>query len=112
MMSFPNPKPVAAPELKPMPMKTASASEPKAKSKSAVKTAKASSKTGRSVLKVAYDEDEISSVPGDNDAPPAVPASIRRAAGEQDTIMPTTRFAAKPAVHLKSADVPANPLRP
>lgn len=91
------PKPAAKPALKPMPMKTA-------KSKPAMKVA--SKPVGKSVLKVAYDED--SSADELEDAPPVAPASIHRDTQVEDE---PARFAVKPIVHVKKAE-PVNPLRP
>jgi hypothetical protein len=90
MTTFPKAAPARA--LKPVPMKTAS------RNKVASKT------TGKSVLKVAYDEE--SSIDED-DAPPAAPASIRSLKASEEP----ARFAVKPVVHVQKAE-PANPLRP
>jgi hypothetical protein len=92
MMNYPQP----APALKPKPMKTTSASMPKAKV----------AKAGKSVLKVAYDEEVSSDAEYYEDAPPAAPASVRNAAKAA-----APRVAAKPVVSTRSAS-PVNPLRP
>jgi len=83
-----------------MPMKTASTSKP----------AKLSKTAGKSVLKVGYDEEGEGWADQFEDAPPAAPASIRRAAKVEVEDEPS-RFAVKPVVHVKKSE-PANPLRP
>lgn len=94
MMNHSRPKPA----LKPIPMRTAAAPQPK-------RVAKA----GKSVLKVAYDEETVVAQVSD-DAPPAAPASIRRASREPARLAPVARVAAKPVVQA-SNDSPVNPLR-
>jgi hypothetical protein len=93
--------PKAAPVLKPKPMKTTATSMPKAKV----------ARTGKSVLKVAYDEEAISDAEYYDDAPPAAPASVRNAASAPATMAPALRMAAKPVVSARS-EAPVNPLRP
>lgn len=97
MMTYPKPA------LKPVPMKTGA-------TKSRSKVAKNGKAAGKSVLKVAYEEQWL---PADEteDAPPAAPASIRNAAQEPADMAPVARFAAKPVVGAK-AETSANPLRP
>jgi hypothetical protein len=90
------PQPAAKPALKPTPMKSTSRSKV---------ASKVPSKSGKSVLKVAYDEE---SVEDSEDAPPAAPASVRQVVEAKPE---PARFAAKPVVHVKNAE-PANPLRP
>jgi hypothetical protein len=99
MMNYPQPKPVA----KPRPMKTAAAAMPQGK---------AVARAGRSVLKVAYDEEASSSDEEYyEDAPPAAPASVRNAAQTPATLASAVRVTAKPVVSAKSTS-PVNPLRP
>jgi hypothetical protein len=82
----PAPRPVSAPAVAP---------------KASMKTASAK---GKSVLKVAYEDEAVDASTEDNDAPPAVPASIRRA-----TELPIpVRMAAKP---ITRGDETVNPLR-
>lgn len=98
MSTYPRP----APMVKPRAVKTTASPMPKAKL----------AKTGKSVLKVAYDE--VASISDDeyyDDAPPAAPASIRTAPQEPAAIAPAVRVAAKPVVSARSV-APANPLRP
>lgn len=98
-------KPAAAPALKPMPMKTSNMPVTSQPVKSASKKP-----AGRSVLKVVYD-DELDSLSDEtSDAPPAAPASVRRAAAEEQPA--PVRFAAKPVVRARSSEAPVNPLRP
>lgn len=98
MMNYPQPKPA----LKPRPMKTAAAPMPKAKV----------AKSGKSVLKVAYaEEDSSADAEYYDDAPPAAPVSVRNAAKAPATLAPALRVAAKPVVSAKG-DSPVNPLRP
>jgi hypothetical protein len=92
MMNYQQP----APALKPMPMK--SASRPMTKGKTAAKT-------GKSVLKVAYAEEE-SDAEYYEDAPPAAPASVRNAT-KAPARLPAARVSAKPVVN----ESPVNPLR-
>lgn len=91
MMNHPRPKPA----LKPIPMRTAAAPQPK--------------RAGKSVLKVAYDEETVVTQVSD-DAPPAAPASIRSVSREPARLAPVARVAAKPVVQA-SNDSPVNPLR-
>ena len=97
MMNYPQPKPA----VKPRPMKTTAAPMPKAKV----------AKNSKSVLKVAYNEEEVSDEEYYDDAPPAAPASVRNAAKAPATLAPALRVAAKPVVSAKS-ESPVNPLRP
>ena len=92
-------------------MKTPSrkAAAPKVSAKPSGKTAATSKAMGKTVLKVAYEQEdraESYSVE-DADAPPVAPASIRNAAREAAP----ARVVAKPIVKAPEADMPVNPLR-
>ena len=103
--------PIPAPALKPMPMKSAAAPDLKPvpmKTATSVKS-KATARSTKSVLKVAYDEDHETSFSDDIDAPPTAPASIREVASN---VVTPVRVAAKPVVTARQASAPVNPLRP
>jgi hypothetical protein len=100
-------RPTAAPAkavAKPVPHKVAAAS------KALGKPVVSSKSTGKSVLKVSY-EDEVATASvsdvADVDAPPAAPVSIRTLRQEQPA-----RITAKPVIRQRSSiEMPSNPLR-
>jgi len=97
------------PAMQPKPTATAPMKTAVTKPRSATKSATNGKPLGKSVLKVAYEEEEVdASASDDLDAPPAAPASVRNADRDEQS---QSRFAAKPVVRAGQSQMPANPLR-